>query len=258
MTWYNTGYNGVEKEKDRIARGTGPNRFWMKEGTSREVVFLDDEPFCIHEHSFRLNGKWGNTVTCIRESSDSAPCCEKLGPKSRYYVGLYTIVDLTKNTDAKGNSYQYEMKFLPAKLDTLSLIKRKKESKQSLIGARFKITRDSADHANVGNDYEFVDTADLDKLFKLATYKGKKIADLYKEAMEKPEVLKRLEDTFQLSKADGVVLPKLAAFNYFELLKPREPREVRSLVSGAELDSDSSSGSFGSTSSKPQDDDIPF
>jgi hypothetical protein len=41
--WYTTGFDVVDVEKERIARLSGPNRFWMKEGTGRELVFIDDD-----------------------------------------------------------------------------------------------------------------------------------------------------------------------------------------------------------------------
>lgn len=255
--WYNTGYEGVDREKERIARAGGPTRYWMKAQTTREMVFVDDEPLCIQEHSWQANGSWNNHCTCIREVSDYAPCCEKLGDKSRAYIGFYSIVDCTKNTDAKGNVYQYELKLLPAKLNTLSVIRRKKADRTSLVGALFKVTRDTADNPNCGNDYDFQKEGDLVKLFPLATYKNKKLTELYKEASEKPEVMARLKETFQLEidPKTNLIVPKIFPFNYVTLLAPKEPKEIRAMLGSVTPDT----GAKGANAApSPKDDEIPF
>lgn len=254
-SWYNTnGYDGADQERDRIARSYGPNRFWMKVGSTREVVFLDDEPFGIHEHQFRANGHWRNWATCLQGVHDIVPCCEKLGNKSRGYVAYYTVLDLTeapKEAGAAGIKYQYEVKFLPAKLTTLKTLKRKKLDKGSLVGLIFKVSRDSTDDPNCGGEFEFSKETDLDKLFKIATYRGKKLVDLYKESTEKADVLARLKDTFQVKlDGSGHPVPSLAPFNYMKLLEPMAPRELKLILTGASTDDDTSSGG--------KDSEIPF
>lgn len=265
-SWYATGYDGIDKEKERIARQHGPNRFWMKEQTTREVVFVDDEPITIYEHNPQMNGSFRNWLTCLKDSNDIVPCCEKLGEKTRYFVGYYTAVDLTEHKDAKGNSYQYEVKLFPAKLKTLGVLRRKKNDKGSIIGGMFKVYRDTVDDPNCGGEFEFQREADMEKLFKVANYKGKKLSDLYKEAQEKPEVMARLKDTFQLVINDkGIIEPRIFPFNYYALLAPKDPKEVRQIVGGATVgDSSRSNGSGpkgsegGGANDGPSDDEIPF
>jgi hypothetical protein len=254
-SWYTTGYDGIDAEKERIARASGPNRFWMKEQTKRSVVFIDDDPFCVYEHNPKINGSWRNQFTCLKDVNDIIPCCEKLGDKSRYYVGYYSIVDLTENVDAKGNKYQYEVKLIPTKLKTLQLIRRKKQDRGSLIGCIFNVHRDSQEDPNCGGEFEFDREANLEKLLPLANYKGKKLLELYKEATEKPEVFQRLKDTFQLSlTVDGKIVPKIYSFNYPVLLAPKDPKEIRSLLGAANIDS--SGGESAQDDSK--DDKVPF
>ena len=252
--WYSTGYEAVDIEKERIARMSGPNRFWMKEGTKRELVFIDDESFNVHEHSPKLNGSFRNQFTCLQDAKDIVPCCEKLGPKSRYMCGYFTVIDLTENIDTKGNKYQYEIKLLPTKLKTLNLIKRKKQDRGSLIGCMFNVHRDSVDDANCGGEFEFKREADLEKLFKLVNYKGKKLTELYKEAAEKPETMKRLQDTFQLTlDSSGLIVPKAYSFNYMHVLAPKEPKEIRQML-GAFTPETAANGE----AEAPSDDAIPF
>jgi len=255
MGWLKIGYDGIDAEKERIARLSGPNRFWMKEGTKREIVLIDDEPACVYEHSPKINGSWNNAFTCLKESSDIIPCCEKLGERDRYYCGHYTIVDITEPTDAKNAKYQHEIKLLPTKLKTLSLLRRKKGDRGSLIGCIFNVHRDSKDDPNCGSEFEFQREAKLEGLFPLVTFKGKKLVDLYKEAAEKPEVMARLKDTFQLTlDAEGKIVPKIYSFNYEKILAQKTPQEIRSMLGSAQVESDG--GQEGSKS--PKDDNVPF
>jgi len=249
-SWYNTGFDSIAAEKDRLARLGGPDRLWIKEGSpTRSIVLLDDEPFVIYEHNWRANGTWRNWTTCLADTSDVLPCCDKLTPRNRSWTGFFTCIDCTERKDAKGNSYQYGLMLLPTKLQTAELLKKRKESKGSLVGAAFNVTRITADDPNVGNDWEYDRPADMEKLFKVAQYKGKKIVDLYKEASENPDVLKRLQYTFALSLTEGKIAPKLVPFNYASILAPKSVTEVRQLLGSIVAE--------GGPANKP-DDEIPF
>lgn len=260
-SWYSTGYEGIDVEKERQARSQGPQRFWMKEQTRREIVLVDDEPFSIYEHNPRMNGTWTNWFTCLKGITDIAPCCEKLGERTRYYSGYYTMVDLTESLDKKGNKHQYEMKLLPTKMKTLQLLRRKKTDRGSLVGCMFKVFRDTDEDPNCGSEYEFAREADLDKLFKVVNYKGKKLSEIYETATKDPKQMELLKETFQLPfDADGQLLPKVPIFNYYTLLAPKEPSELRQLLGAAQLDTESPSGAHGTgaSSSSSSGDQIPF
>lgn len=247
-SWYSTGYDGMDKERDRLARLSGPSRFWMPENTKRDIMFVDDEPFSIYEHQYRANGKWGNFVTCLRDSSDVAPCCEKLGDKSRYYVGFYTIIDLTESIDTKGKKYQYELKFLPAKMKTLQVLRTKKADRGSLVGTVYRVARYTKDDPNCGGEFEFQKEGGLDKIYPLANYRGKKLTELFtKESVGNPDTLERLRATFNLTVDNGQIAPKVYPFNYFSLLAPRDAKDVRTMVGQAQLEGDAA-----------RTDDIPF
>jgi len=181
-SWYSTGYDDMKREEDRVASSRGPNRYWMKEGTSRDIVFLDDEPFSIYEHNYRADGSWKNWMTCMRGIRDEAVCDDKLGTNNRSYVGFFTIIDCSEYTDKQGNSYQYEMKLLPAKMRVLKKFKRKKDERGSLIGCMYRVTREDSRSPNVGDEFEFKKEVDLEKLFDYAQFRGKKLKELYEKA----------------------------------------------------------------------------
>lgn len=256
--WASEGYEGTKREEDRIAQQYGPNRMWMPVGTSKEVIFLDDEPVCFHEHNPKINGDWKNWLTCLQAvSDDGAPCCEILGAKSRYWVGYFTVVDCSKWTDKKGNTYQYEIKLLPAKLKSLKKFQMKKKDRGSLVGCLYKAARSDDKAASIGDEFEFVKDADLTKLYDVANYRGKKMAELYSKAVENEDAMRNLKRTFKLQMGtDGKPLPKLVPFNYYALFEPKSAKDVRMMLAGVKPDE--RGGEDNEPKGGSASDDIPF
>lgn len=259
-SWYDTGYEGVNKAEDRINQLGGPRRFWLKPGSSAEFVFVDDEPLAIYEHNPKMNGHFRNWITCVKGIYDETPCCDEIGEKTRYYIGYYTIIDCSKWTDNKGNSHQYEIKFLPAKLKSLKKFKRKKEDRLQagnggLAGCLYKATREDNKSPSIGDEFEYLKDADMGKLFQLANYAGKKLSDLFAKASEDPANLARLQKVFALKlDPQGRPLPQIPQFNYMELLKPKSTKDLRDMLKGnVEKDEDS-----GSSSGHGADEQVPF
>lgn len=269
-SWFQKGYDGVKPEEERVASLYGPSRFWMPAEAKSLLVFVDDQPACIREHNPKMNGSWKNWVTCIREVyPDDPACCEKLGGDYQaYYVGYYTVIDCNKWTDKKGNTYQFEMKLYPAKIKTLKLLEQKslEDWGGSLSGKALKVRRTDSKSASVGNDFTLDRDADMDKLWKLANYKGKKISELFEKATQNEDERNKLLKTFDFARGEkGELLPQLPAFNYMNLLEPKRPAEMRAHLSAGRIqdpDSDNgnnaSSGTNSSGSAGSADEDVPF
>jgi len=255
-SWYNSGFDGMGAEQQRLESQYGPPRFWLPIGQSREIVFMDDEPFCIHEHNPYMGGNYQNWITCVQGIHDDAVCCQKLEPKSRYYIGYLTICDTSVYTDKKGNEHQFEMKMIGGKLPTMKAWKRKKDDRATLIGQLYKVSRDSDKAPSCGGEFEFNRSVDMEKLFTLACYKGKKLSDLFTEAEANAEKMVSLQKTFQLRLVDGKLPRVLPAFNYVELLKPLTPKELRIKLAGAEPRS--STGKGKTAGAGAESDDVPF
>jgi len=246
MSWYETGFDGVDKEQSRVESKFGPDRFWVPPESSRELIFVDDEPFQINEHNPKINGGYKNWFTCLRGVHDEVVCCEKLGGDSRYYVGYMTVVDCSEWTDKRGITHKYEVKLLPAKLRTMKKIRRKKEERGSLVGCLYRSSREDRRSAAVGDEFEFQREVDMEKLFEHAMYKGKSISDMFSDSTNKS----RLDGTFQMScDDDGNFVKRIVPFNYFEVLKPREPAFIKDMLYGV---GDSDGASYGA------DDGVPF
>jgi hypothetical protein len=268
MSWYSSGYDGVNKEEQRLATLSGPRRFWMAAGSSRSVVLVDDEPFCIHEHNAKLNGRWDNQHTCMKNIEDPCESCARLGEKSRYYIGYKTMVDCTKFTDKKGNSYQYEVKLVGGKLGSLKKWKRKKLDRGSLIMTVWKVHREDDKKASIGDEWEFDKAVENEEaLFNLANYKGKKLSELWDKAEQNEDAMKVLGITFKLEfdpESDGKkLIRRVPAFNYLEQLKPRGNEAIKEMLgdvtkeeaTGQDASSDNNSGG---SSGGGKEDDVPF
>jgi hypothetical protein len=245
MSWYTSGFEGIEKEQQRLDSMQGPGRLWIPVGAQKDIVFVDDDPPGIYEHNPKMNGNYRNQLTCLLGAADDVACCQVLGPNSRYYVGYLTCVDCSSWRDKKGNEHQYEMRLFPAKMGTMKKLRRKKEEKGSLVGAMYRCARDNADSASVGDEMEFQRVADLHKLFQVANYRGKKLHELWSEAEANVEVMARVQRTFNVKPVEGKLPRIVPTFNYFEVLKPRPPQELRLLLGQVEPDDGKEDGAPG-------------
>lgn len=259
MSWYESGYDGINKEEARIEAAQTPDRVWIPAGQNKEMVLIDDTPICIYEHNAKINNNWRNHHTCALGMYEDCPSCTQLGEKSRYYVGYLTCVDCSLYTDRKGNKYQYGLKLIGAKVGTLKKWKRKKEDFGSLAMTRFRVHRDSDKDPATGGEFERLsEVKDNAKLFELVNYRGKKLKDLFDQAEADPEFMTRLSRIFQLTKEEGGKLVRVVpAFNYEEVLKPRPPAAIKALLRGVTVTSDVASAGTDAADDYAEDE-IPF
>jgi len=265
MAWYETGYDIIGREEDRQAANQIPNSFWLKpgEGNKKPIIFLDDDPASFSEHAFKIKGeKFPSPRTCIRPMYPEDPvCCIELGPMNAYPVGYYTIINCSSFIDKKGTKRQYEIELLQAKMRTLKKLKARKQSKTSLVGLVFMVTRTDDKSPRCGDDFDVDrEVKSMDELFPLVMYKGKKLSAIFAEANAAgPEAIAKLGKTFQLQldPKTGKILPQLVPFNYEEIFKPKDPRTMRELLRARIVDATTDFGGTG-PGMKAEDDDIPF
>jgi hypothetical protein len=251
-SWYDTGYTGIKREQDRIDNTNTPNRVWIPAGGKRELVFVDDEPVGIHEHNPKINGDWKNWFTCGKEVYSDSACCELLNGSGYkpYYIGFYTVIDCSEWVDKKGNKYQYELKLFPAKLKTLKRLEMRRKDRGPFAGKLFSIMRIDGKSAATGDEFEMVRDVDMAKLFTLANYKGKKLTDLFAKGIDEDNI-NRLKNTWKVEVVDGKVVPKVVPFNYSKILYPLSPKDIRSALSGQQIDKrDDDFGGGGGSSSE--------
>jgi len=234
MNWYSTGYGGVAKEEQRIQSSQGPSRFWMPAGASKDIVLVDDDPFCVNEHNAKINNNWRNHHTCNKGLEETCFSCTHLGEKSKAFTGYLTMVDCSLWEDKKGNKYQYELKLIGAKLGLLKKWERKKKEKTSLVLSRWKVHREDDKKASTGDEWESMGVVEKpDKLFELANYRGKKLPEWWALAESKADIMAYVKHTFQVEVGeDGKLVREIPIFNYMELLAPRGNAWAKDLMSG--------------------------
>lgn len=261
-SWYEQGFEGMDTEQRRMDDQQGPGRVWIPGGASKEVVWGDDEPVCVHEHNPKINGTYRNWFTCLQGVYDEVVCCMQLGPSSRYYCGYLTAIDCSEWEDNRGNKHQYEMRLAQLKMKSLKKFRRKKEDKGSLVGTMWRLTREDDNAPICGDDWEFMRDVDMSKMFSFVNYRGKRLEDLFAEAERDAEAMARLTRVFQLKPNESGKLPRvIPAFNYFEILKPKTPKDLRLLLGAVQKDDEESSfrGSRSGGGTKPsKQDPVPF
>jgi len=261
-TWYDQGFDGINEEERRLDDQQGPHRLWIPGGASKDVVWADDEPVCVHEHNPKMNGNYRNWFTCLQGVYDEVVCCQKVGVKGRYYCGYLTAVDCSEWTDQRGNKHQYELRLVPMKLRSLKKFRRKKDDRGSLIGTMWKLTREDNNAASIGDDWDFQRDVDMAKMFDFVNYRGTKLIELWEKAEEDPEAMERLCRVFQIKPGEDGKLPRIIPpFRYFEVLKPKTPKELRLILGAVQEDDDdtggrSSGGGGGGGAAK--EDTVPF
>jgi len=256
-SWYETGYSVISKEEERQASSQMPNTFWVSVGSSKPIIFIDDDPFSIYEHTIRLNNeRFYRPVTCIRGMYPDDPiCCVELGARDAALVGYTTIVDCSEKKDPK---YGYELQLFQGKLRTLKKLQLKKNTKGSLVNMKWTVSRTDTKSPRCGDDFEWVqDVKSMEKLFSQVTYRGKRLAEIFDQANKGgPEAIAKVKKIFQVTlDANGKIMPAIPAFNYLEILKPQEPNAVRVLLKARAKEEDKSAIATGLPGTT---DDLPF
>lgn len=203
--WYKKGEEGFEtsrKIQEERAAQYGPNRFWLKVGSSAKVTFLDTEGFYFHEHDLQINGKWGNHFTCLKDFSE-CPLCDA-GHRSGY-VCAYTIIDHSEYETKNGGKVKNQKKLLIVRPAVINKLSRRRETLEgNLTHGLFLFTRDSKDECRTGEDIEFVKRLDPKDLVKF-----------------KPKDSKESDENW------------LKPFDYMKLFEPKPVEELRKLAGQA-------------------------
>jgi len=263
MSWYEQGFDGVAKEEARLDALKTPKRLWIKGGQGRELVLLDDVPFCIFEHNAKVNGSWRNHHTCMRGFEDPCYSCTELGDRSRSYTGYLTCVDCSLWEDGRGNRHQYEVTLVGGKLNLIKKWRRKRDESESgtLCLTRWHVHRESENEPATGDEWECRGPVkDPARMFELAVFRGKKLSEWWDDAEEDELKMKNLRRMFKVEfdpEDDGRLVRRVVPFNYMEVLKPRGNAFAKELLRGLDP-AEPSGGSSGSGGTPGTAEDVPF
>ena len=213
-TFYETGYE-TQTEKQVIEQQDKDQvrRFWIppKAEDEKLVCFLDDNPPRLWEHQVAISGSWRNWYTCIRGIGQGAcPLCDisakfkqHTGRKKygRYYIGVYTILDMVGWIDKEGKERGKNQKqLLVLRIPTMGILKKRrdKQCEGSLVGGVFNVYRSGDKEAASGNDWQFEEKMTQ----KQMTEKFKDITPLDYRTLFGPKKPQALQDIAEM--ADGV------------------------------------------------------
>jgi hypothetical protein len=151
MSWYEQNFEAVDKIPDLKKQ----NRFWLKAGEERKVIFLDKDPFTFWEHQVKLNNDYRNYFTCLQNMNQPCPLC-KAGIK-RYFVGLFSVIELSEWTDKDGKLHKNPVKIMAIKQKALKVLKRHSDKNRVLNGL-FTVIRTDDKSGSSGDMFEFEKT----------------------------------------------------------------------------------------------------
>lgn len=264
-SWFESGYAGAEREAEKRELGNAPSRFWLKPKANRQVVFVDDAPFCFWEHQWKNENDRPEWTTCTIKIHNECPSCGAKGVQKAEYSGHLTAIDITGYKARDGNERKYELIEFCPKTVVMNKLKAKKDRKGSLIGVLCTVDRTNEHAPNTGDDFEFDRDVKMEELYKVVTYKGKKICELIEAAngsgQDAVRARKYLCHNFQVPEK-GEIPARIPPFNYAKIHAPLEPAAMRQAIAGAQGYANNSGGLSGGGKSASggakADEEVPF
>lgn len=179
--WFSKGDAGLKKkhqldELARMRKEKGAPRFFLKHtGNENEetgakdnearIVFLDSEGFFIHEHNLKIDGRWGNMFTCVKEYGP-CPICEATNDKPTFTC-YYTVIDTRKWPKKDGTISKARKVLFPAKGTATDIIADlRKEHDGNLRGLVVDVKRRSDKDPNCGREFKVAGRVDPSKKFE--------------------------------------------------------------------------------------------
>ena len=165
------------KREARQAQMNAPFRFWMKPGTTREVIIVDEAPdVFVFEHEIYNKATKERIYTGCVSEWETCPVCEAEG-KDPYYALLLTVIDLNEFKDRNNDVHEFSRKLFVVKSGQQKKIIRrykKTEDEGGLRGWVVELSRDGDKDPVIGNDMEFIEQVTEDELKDyVRTYKDK-------------------------------------------------------------------------------------
>ena len=128
-----------------------PQRFYLKQGQTKEIIFVDDVPAVFTEHKVWLNGKYQH-FTCLK---DQCPLCN-IGLRAEKVFSL-TAIDTTPWTDRSGDIHRESLVLFVGKMNVAQILKKEKERQGKLKDLKFSVSRDNQIYAPiVGNSFTLI------------------------------------------------------------------------------------------------------
>lgn len=153
MNWFSKGEQAVQKQVEMYEerkKNRAPNRVWLKEMSSKSVIYLDEEGFSFMEHNVE-NGRRFEQFTCLGPNNGCPICASGNKP---YQVTVFTVIDLTRWVDKKDQVHENEKIIHALKANNAFSLLEKKKRWGGLTGMKVIISRKDSKDASAGSDFE--------------------------------------------------------------------------------------------------------
>lgn len=272
--WMQTGYESMEHAFDNVPDKTDHKRFWVKENTTKRILFLDNNPSTFWEHQFQFNGDWGNFEPCHVRNKIGPVChiCDAIKtsakPSYPYFIGLHTVIVMTPHTGQNGIEYAFAREQFAARMGSkekpgiLKKLERIKSKHGRLRGLVIDAYRSGSKTENCGDEFEVIKDESVE-----ATDAA--IQALFAKTV--PPYLERYNASRVKARKEAVTLEKWntwnpwVPFDFPNIIKPRSAEALLSMGFGYKSGGSKGGGSGSSESSGSGnraedfgDDDIPY
>ena len=217
---------------------------------------MSDVPFAFWEHQFKLNGNWRNWAVCKKRSriSDSCYLCDRYPDRYPYFVGLYTVINMTEWESKKGRKYNFSREIFAARLGSkkrpgiLKKLKRLHERHGRLRGLVFDVYRSGEKTESCGDEFELVEKVPVKEIDE---YCRKVVGDWIDSVNEDldPENRLTLEEHLKRHPWEPI--------NFEQEIKVMSDEELRALFDGRSS-SDDDDEPVSSFASSDDDEEVPF
>ena len=167
---YDAADAAYQRQENNRRRSPLPWRFFLKNGETAKIVFLDDACIGCNEHVVRnAPGSPPDFFTCIGGLEKDDPTCPLCMASAPYFIGSWTIMDNRSWTDKEGKIHKFQKRVLCAKTQAAQKYKEFSLKHGGLRGCLFEVARGVSQQAwTVGDVIQFkrkLSEAELKKLF---------------------------------------------------------------------------------------------
>lgn len=213
--WMLTGEEGFARKQSidkvtKLQKEKGVIRFRLNADEKGKIIYLDSAPVYVYEHNIKINGRWGNYFTCVKEiAQQHCPLCDR--DDKPVYTAYLSVIDTRQFTRKDGSISKNRKVLYPAKGATIKKIHGLIKKHGDLRGKMFEVTRYTPNEPNCGTDFDFEKEVDLTKIEDSSPHD-------YEKILAPPS-----EDEYELA---GIPITKTVVVGSDEDIEKSEPDEV--------------------------------
>lgn len=240
MSWFNTGYGQTNSIAKELEIPKGLDRFWMKTGEKKEVLFLHNDPARIEEVHPILPDKYDIYFTLSEEIAADPELMTAFGGTAGVKrSAVWSVVDCSaQRKDANGQLKPVPaLKLFVAPSQSMKLLAIENEDaksagKEGIVGSIFTVRRSADKVARVGDNFKYSRTPEQAAVFGVTQFRGKLLSQWYDEAEADPAAMEKLEKFLvPFRNSDGTLdRTRIPVINLKEQLKPLTVARLKAIV----------------------------